>query len=339
MRKKAAVLLLFCVLLAGCSKEQTAKETAGSASSDIFAMDTIISITAYGENAKEAIAAAETEIYRLDELLSIGKETSEISILNKNGGGTLSEDTAYIVKQALSLYYQTEGAFDITILPLMEAWGFTTGEYQVPDQARLDALLNLIGSDKLNLQGNVLTYGVAGMAIDLGGIAKGYASSRLMDIFREYGVESALVSLGGNVQTLGTKTDGSMWRIGVQDPVNTGANIGVISMADKAAITSGGYERYFEQDGVLYHHILDPSTGKPAENGLSSVTIVSSDGTLADGLSTALFVMGAEKAVQFWQSNHNDFDAVLVTSDGKILITAGLDGCFSSDQEYEVIQP
>ena len=175
------------------------------------------------------------------------------------------------------------------------------------------------------------------MKIDLGGIAKGYTSSRIMDIFKENGITSGLVNLGGNVQALGTKTDGSNWRVAVQSPDDTEDYLGVLSIQDKAVITSGGYERYFEQDGVTYHHIIDPKTGYPAKNGLVSVTIVSSDGTLADGLSTSLFIMGEEKAAEFWKAHSNEFEAIFVTDDGTIYVTEGLKDSFTTDLDMKVI--
>ena len=177
----------------------------------------------------------------------------------------------------------------------------------------------------------------AGMEIDLGGIAKGYTSSRIMEIFKEYDVDSGLVNLGGNVQTYRTKTDGSKWRVAVQSPEDESQYIGVIDVSDKAVITSGGYVRYFEQDGKIYHHIIDPATGYPAESGLKSVTIVSDDGTLADGLSTSLFIMGKDKACEFWKAHSDEFDFVLLTDDDNMYISAGIAADYSSDHEYEVI--
>ena len=158
-----------------------------------------------------------------------------------------------------------------------------------------------------------------------------------MDIFKDYKVDSGLVNLGGNVQAYGTKPDGSNWRVAIQNPNNTEDYIGVLSIADKAVITSGGYERYFEQDGKTYHHIIDPSTGYPAENGLISVTIVSDDGTLADGLSTSLFIMGKDKAVEFWKSHSDEFDAVLEADDGTLYVTEGIKDSFTSDSTVEIV--
>ena len=159
-----------------------------------------------------------------------------------------------------------------------------------------------------------------------------------MEIFKEYDVNCGMVSLGGNVQTYNKKQDGSDWVIAIENPIDAGDYLGKIKVSDKAVITSGGYERYFEEDGVTYHHILDPKTGYPANSGLSSVTIVSEDGTIADGLSTALFIMGKDEALNFWENYGKEykFDAVLVTDDGEIIITDGLKNAFESDNEFEI---
>ena len=221
----------------------------------------------------------------------------------------------------------------------MEAWGFPTQKFRVPSAEELTELLKHV--DALEISYNKTTreisFADSQMKIDLGGIAKGYTSSRIMDIFKENGITSGLVNLGGNVQALGAKTDGSNWRVAVQSPDDTEDYLGVLSIQDKAVITSGGYERYFEQDGVIYHHIIDPKTGYPAENGLVSVTIVSEDGTLADGLSTSLFIMGEEKAAEFWRAHSEEFDAVLVTDDGTIYVTEGLKDSFTTEQDMKII--
>ncbi|MBO5460703.1 MAG: FAD:protein FMN transferase, partial [Ruminococcus sp.] len=151
------------------------------------------------------------------------------------------------------------------------------------------------------------------------------------------GIGNGLINLGGNVHVVGTKTDGSKWRVGIQNPENDSEYIGVLTVSDSAVITSGGYERYFEEEGITYHHIIDPSTGYPAENGLISVTIVSKDGTLADGLSTSLYVMGLEKAEQYWQEHSEEFDAILLTEGNELYVTEGITEDFSSDQEFHVI--
>lgn len=314
----------------------TAQEVA-SASGEIFAMDTYMTVTCYGDRCEEALEASLAEIDRLDRLLSVGKEASEISLLNAQGSGNISEDTAAMVKAALEIYDTTGGAFDITVYPLMELWGFTTGNFAVPDEARLAELLALVGSDRIEYDESSLRLTLAeGQGIDLGGIAKGFASGRLMQIFEEYDLVSGMVWLGGNVQCYGTKTDGSLWRCGIQDPRdpdNSNRFLGIVSVADKAVITSGAYERYFEDEetGEIYHHILDPKTGYPSDSGLASVTIVSSDGTLADALSTACYVMGLEEATNYWREYGDDFDMILMTEDGIVYVTEPLAENFTSD--------
>lgn len=370
--KRKCMILALCLILAACSSQPGSNSSAGvttvsgsgageaaesagetetsktvdpsqipSASADIFAMDTYMTVTCYGERAEDAVAAAQAEIERLDDLLSIGKVDSEISRINRDGSGVMSEDTNTMVTEALRLYDTTGGAFDITVYPLMDLWGFTTGNFAVPDAQELSALLAQCGSDKLTVNGDTIML-AEGQGIDLGGIAKGYTSGRLMEIFEEYDLVGAVVSLGGNVQCYRTKTDGSLWRCGIQDPQdpeNGSAYLGVVSVADRAVITSGAYERYFvdEATGTMYHHILDPKTGYPAESGLLSVTVVSADGMLADGLSTSCYVMGLEQSVEYWRNYGADFDLILMDENGEVYVTEPLSGQFTSDYKKHVI--
>lgn len=320
------------------SSAGTALKNETGETKEIFAMDTYMTLTAYGDGAKAAIDQAEQEIKRLDQLLSTGIDSSEVSQINQLGQADVSKDTEYLINRSKQLYEDTEGVFDITIYPLMKAWGFTDQKYRVPKEEELHSLLSLLGPDEIQLESGHVTTGKEGMEIDLGGIAKGYTSGRVMEIFRENGIEHAVISLGGNVHTLGSKPDGSLWRIAIEDPSDSSKIIGIIQVKDKAVITSGGYERYFEEKGETYHHILDPSTGYPAKSGLTSVTIVSEDGTLADGLSTALFIMGKEKAVDYWRKHKESFDMVLVEEDGQITATKGLTDSFSSKQEWETVE-
>ena len=348
LRLILASAVVASMLLTGCgtasntkntgsaSETQTTNSTTTSStqpvSQEIFAMDTYMTVTAYGDNAQKGVTDAVAEIQRLDNLLSIGKEDSEISKLNKSGSAALSDDTAVMVAKALDLYKSTGGAFDITVLPLMELWGFTIQEYYVPTEDEIQSTLQRVGADKLAWDESTQTLTLGDkQEIDLGGIAKGFTSSRIMEIFKKDGVTCGMVSLGGNVHLLGTKQDGSAWRVGIQDPNNTDDMLGVLQANDCAVITSGAYERNFEKDGVTYHHIIDPATGKPSNSGLTSVTIVSKDGTLADGLSTSLFVMGKDKAIAYWKQHADEFDTILVDKDRNVYITEGIVGNFSPD--------
>lgn len=320
------------------SGEDTDKET--EASKDLFAMDTYMTLTAYGEHAQEAVDKAAERVEALDALLSTGNENSEIYQLNQNGEATLSEEGGYLVERALELYKKTEGAFDIAIYPVMQAWGFPTQDYHVPDDDTLKEKLALADASKVNYDKDtrIIFFDQDGMEIDLGGIAKGYTSSQIMQIYQDCGVTSGLVNLGGNVQALGCKTDGSKWRVAIQSPDDTEEYLGILEIEDQAVITSGGYERYFEEDGVTYHHIIDPAIGYPADSGLISVTIVSDDGTLADGLSTSLFIMGEEKAAQFWRENSDEFEAIMETSDGELYVTEGIADSLTTDMDVTVIE-
>ena len=272
--------------------------------------------------------------------MSAEGDDSEIAKLNQNGSAILSEDAGYLVERSLQLYRETDGAFDIAIYPVMEAWGFTKEDYRIPGEEELTQLLTLTDASDIEYDADSrqVILGKDGMKIDLGGIAKGYTSSRIIDIYEEYGIESGLINLGGNVQVKGTKVDGSKWRVAIQSPDNEEDYIGILETQDKAVITSGGYERYFEEDGTTYHHIIDSSTGYPAKNGLISVTIVSADGTLADGLSTSLFIMGKDKAISFWRDHSEEFDAILETEDKTLIVTEGIAETFTSELQTEVIK-
>lgn len=181
-------------------------------------------------------------------------------------------------------------------------------------------------------------FGASGMEIDLGGIAKGFTSSRVMEVFREHGIKHGLVSLGGNVQALGTKENGKLWRVAIQNPESELDYLGILDIEDKCVITSGGYERYFEKDGVRYHHIIDPRTGYPADSGIISATIISKDGTLADGLSTSLFIMGKDQAEKYWRKNADRFDYILEDENGKLYVTEGAAAILTTEVEMEVVK-
>ncbi len=323
MRKAYAAIVALSLLLTGCSGEpEKAQQT-------IFAMDTAMTVTVYGDDAQELCAGACHRVNELAAKWSVTDEQSEIYRANNIGSyistAVVSDETAELIAYALEMNGQTGGAFDITLYPVLREWGFTTGEYRVPSDERIAELLRKTGSDKVELRGNMLTL-TGGVMIDLGGIAKGYTGDILTEYLKSEGVQSALLDLGGNIHAIGSKPDGSAWRLGIKAPDGEG-NFAVLELCDKAVVTSGGYERYFEgEDGKRYCHILDPETGRPADSGLVSVTIVGDEGRLCDALSTAVYVMGEEKAERLWRSR-GDFEMVLLTSGGELLVTEGLREC------------
>lgn len=344
--KRLMSFALSLLLLTGCASAPAGQRAAAaepeadvSSTRHVEAMDTIMALSAYGSNREKALDAAEAEILRLDALLSTGKPDSEVSELNRTGTVTLSEDSKKLVNCAFSLHEETDGAFDVTVYPLMQLWGFPEKEYHLPTQEELADALARVGMDRLRLEGDTLSLD-EGQEIDLGGIGKGYTSQRVMEVYRQAGVTSGLVSLGGNVQCLGTKPDGSLWRVGIQDPWKTEGEIAaVVEVQDQAVITSGGYERYFvdESTGETYCHILDPKTGWPVKSGLASVSIVSPDGMLADGLSTSLYILGLEGATQFWRDHSEQFQAIFIDNQGQIFVTEGLKDAVQADAGFTVI--
>jgi len=289
-------------------------------------MDTFMHFTIYGDRA--AARQAQEELLRLDRLLSVTDEASEVYALNHRTADTceLSPELTALLEQALILARQTGGTFDPTVYPVVRAWGFTTETYQVPEQEELDRLLPLVDHTAPLLNANTLTL-PEGVQLDFGGIAKGWAGDRAAQLLRGKGVTSAILRLGGNIHTIGTKPDGSAWRIGIEDPVS-GGTLGTVSVADLAVVTSGSYQRFFTANDQTYHHIIDPDSGRPADSGLTSVTVVGKYGARCDALSTALFVMGLDRATQFWRE-HRDFEAVFVSEDGSVSITAGLENSFT----------
>ena len=322
-----SAMLSALLFLTGCSAESSPEPVQGT----FFAMDTVMDFTIYGESG--LIDQSESLIASLESLVSVTDANSELYAINQTGSGTLTGKASSLMEQALELCRRTGGALDISVYPIVRAWGFTTGSYQVPDEAEIQALLPLVDYRKIQYDAATGTVTLPeGMEIDLGSVAKGYAGQLAAQMLRNSGVESALLNLGGNVQTVGAKPDGSPWQIGIKDPKGEDAMM-VLSVADQAVVTSGGYERYFEQDGQTYWHIMDPFTGHPADSGLISVTIVGDEGVVCDGLSTALFVMGLEKAADLWAQS-GDFEAVFVTASGEVYITEGLRDRFALTEQY-----
>lgn len=302
---------------------------------DLFAMDTYFTMKAYGTEAETALELCREKVLALEADLSATKSDSDVSKFNQKGNQTVSWDTYTLTDRALELCEETEGALDITLYPVQQAWGFTTDTPKVPEAEEVEALLSRVDYRKLNLtilDGNGVIVSEESQ-IDLGAVAKGYTGDCLLQILREQGVTSAMLDLGGNVQVLGSKPDGSPWKVAVRNPMDKSAAIGVLEINDKAVITSGSYERYFEEEGKRYWHILDPKTGYPANQGLLSVTVVGDSGVRCDGLSTALFVMGKEKAIEFWREN-GDFEMLLVTEEGQLYYTEGLQDNFECSEEW-----
>ena len=305
MKWLIALILAVALLLCGCGRPQQ---------STLFCMDTVMELQIWGMDAEEAVDALEKMLSELERTWSATRGNSVIGRLNRQEDVTLTDDETALLQQAEALSLRTGGAFNPKMRRLSLAWGFLNGTYTVPTGAEITAAQQT-------------------PEWDLGGAVKGYAGQQAAALLETMDIDRAILNLGGNVQTYGEKPDGTPWQVGLQNP-DGGDYIGVLSVEGTMAIvTSGDYQRYFEEDGVRYHHILDPRTGCPADSGLRSVTVLCRDGLTADALSTALFVMGLEEGIRLWRES-GDFEAVFILTDGSVYATEGaaLSGC-----GYEVI--
>lgn len=309
-------------------------ESQNEATTELFAMDTYITMTVYGRNAETALTNAVDRLTELEQLWSVTDPDSDIYAVNHNDGQpvSVSEETAELISFALQMAEETDGALEPTIYPILTAWGFTTEENHVPSEAEILELLENVGYERVGLEGNTVQLD-NGMMLDPGAVGKGYAGDLVAQVLRENGITSALLDFGGNIQTIGTKPDGSLWRLGLRDPFSDGT-LGVLEISNMAVVTSGNYERYFiGEDGKQYGHIIDPATGYPAESGLASVTIIAEEGGLCDALSTSLFVMGLDQAADYWRQ-HQNFDMILITEGGEVYLTEGIEDVFALDNYH-----
>ena len=295
-------------------------------------MDTIMILTAYGPKAEEALAAAEECILSLEADLDPESPEGSIYALNAGAGSqvAVSRDAYNVMSTTMKYWELSGGALDPGLYSLSKAWGFIGGDYRVPSEEEIAALVAAKNTGGLRLDEAACAATVPiGTEVSFGAVAKGYTAQTVVDLMADMGVASAILSLGGNVQTLGdAKPDGSLWQVAVQDPNDTGSYVGILSVGQAAVVTSGGYQRFFVMDGVTYIHIIDPETGMPVDNDLLSVTVVTDDGTSADALSTTLFVLGKDGALSFYEQQ-GGFELVLITKDEHVIITPGLADCFS----------
>ncbi|WP_010252421.1 FAD:protein FMN transferase [Acetivibrio cellulolyticus] len=343
MRKNWLIILIMFAAIS-----MTACGSSKSAPYEItdFAMGTVITQRIYNKNGEEIGKQVMDRIKKIESDMTITKAGGEINKLN-NASGTdfvkLNEDAIFVLEKAKEFSEIGQGAFDVTVGPLVKEWGIFMDNPSVPAKERINSLLSLVDYRSITIDKNrsMAKLEKSGQIVDLGGIAKGFAADEAMEIYWEQSVESAFISLGGNVVTLGGKPDGSPWKVGIRNPRGPeGSYIGIVGVKDKAVVSSGDYERYFEKDGVRYHHILDPKTGYPANSGLIGTTIISDFSIDADALSTATFVLGLEKGMDLIEKL-DGVEAVFVTSDKKVYITEGLKDIFEFEDEsneYEYVE-
>lgn len=328
--KALTSLLIAITLLFFCGCESTKSSTA-----QIYALDTVIDLTAYGENAEAGLDAAKEEIYRLEKLLSVTKEESDIYRLNNSKGESVNVDfeTYSLLEKALILGRLSEDNFDITIYNVLKLWGFTQDEHTVPNDASLSEALLTVGRENVLLNSDYTVSLKNNTQVDLGGIAKGYIGDRAAEAMKNAGVTSGLISIGGNVRVIGEKPSDKNFTVGIKYPEGN-SYFGTIKATEKNIITSGAYQRNFTQDDVTYHHIIDPDTGYPSCSDAISVTIIGEDGTMCDAFSTAIFIGGTDYA-EALRSAIGGFEYVILTENNTVYVSEGLENEFSLSEEYK----
>ena len=314
--KKTCVLTvfaLFILLLTGCGGVFPQKMTKQSETA--FLLDTVISVTYYDEADADAVKAAMSLCRDYELIFSRTDPASELYRLNDNGSMAVSGDLLTVLRTALDYCALTDGVFDITMGGVSALYGFSTDHPSAPDDAALAGVLPHVGYEKLRIDGSTVTLGDPEAVIDLGAVAKGYIADRMKEYLLENGVEHAIIDLGGNVLCLGTKPDGSDYRIGIRDPLADAATpIATVAVNGGSVVTSGVYERSFTQDGITYHHILDPKTGRSVRNGLLSVSILGAESMRCDALSTVCFALGVEKGLSLIETL-DGYEALFITED------------------------
>lgn len=318
-KKMCGFLAIACVLgICGCDAAPAYNSALG------FYLDAVITISGYAD--KEILEGAVALCGEYEKIFSRTVKGSDVWRINHGEGSPVRVcgDTAELLTIALEVCEKSGGALDITIAPASDLWDFKADEPEIPDSGELSSAAELVDYTKLKLEGDMVTL-PAGMAIDLGAVAKGYIADKAAEYLKEKGVESAILNLGGNVVALGCKPDGSKWSIGIQDPEKENGRAGYsVLVADESVVTSGIYQRGFDKDGVRYHHILDRATGWPVQNGLASVTIIADSSAMADAMSTACFVLGRDMGMSF--AEKMGVQAVFIGTDGKVSCTPALEG-------------
>ena len=320
MKGYRALALAVALLLAltGCAAGETQKQTAVG-----FYLDTVIMLTAYVDD-NAVLNDALEECGRYERLLSRTVEGSDVWRVNHAGGAPVevSDDTVVLLNTARQVSELSGGAFDVTIAPVSTMWDFTSGAAIVPDAEAIAEAAALVDYSRVEVDGNTVTL-PEGMMIDLGGIAKGYIADALKQYLIKRGVESAVLSFGGNIVCIGLKPEGAPWKVGIQDiDKPTGEYMLVAQNYGGSTVTSGIYERGFEAGGVYYHHILDPGTGWPVQNELASVTIFSDSSMWGDALATAAFALGTEGGTKLIEGL-DGVEAVFIARDRSVSGTSG----------------
>ncbi|MGH4139020.1 FAD:protein FMN transferase [Clostridium sp.] len=316
------VIILILIFITGDNKKPYI-------SREFYSLGTLNELKVYGKNAEKAIRESIEKLCEIDNKMSVFKEQSEISKINKHAGNQpqiVSEDTYYVIQKAIKYCCISKGAFDITIRPIVELWGIGKKDARIPSSNEVKEKLKVVNYKDIVLEKNTSSIFLKkkNQEIDVGGIAKGFAADEVKNVLMKNGIKSALINLGGNILALGKKKDGTPWGVGIQNPFKTRGEFALsINVINKAVVTSGNYERYFEEDGKRFHHIIDPITGFPSESDIVSATVISDNSIDGDGLSTGVYIMGTQKAIKLIEEIEG-VDAIFITKNKDIYVTSGI---------------
>lgn len=311
--KRIASLVIIAGLvlsLCGCKKNIEPISKSG------VALNTSILLTLYDSDDKTILNEAYNMIVKYDNMFSRTNPSSEIYKLNESGKATVSDETLEVIKLGIEYSKASNGSFDISVEPITALWNFSSDNPKVPDSSQLSGALSHVNYENIIINGNEVTLKDPEGGIDLGAIAKGYIGSKVEEFLKSKGIKSAIINLGGNIVCLGSKPDGTNYTVGLQDPFqDRNVYSEKISVSAKSVVTSGTYERFFEENGKKYHHILDTKTGFPYENGIAAVTIISNNAKISDALSTLVFTKGIEEGIAYINSL-DDTECMIIENDG-----------------------
>ncbi len=324
------ILLIFPFVLCGCRNLQ-------KSSLSFQAMNTFVSVQTFGENSKNVNQKIKARLSELEVLFSTTDSSSEIYKLNHSSEKIqVSSETYSLLSYSVKMAEIFNGHFNPALFPVIREWGFTTGNYHVPSQEKINFLLKKTDFSQIQFFDDNFVQLQDSMSVDFGSVAKGFASDEIVKILSENNILSALIDFGGNIIAFGEKPDSSFWRIGIKNPFGGEVSLAV-KVKNQMVITSGGYERFFtDENQKKYIHIFDGKTGFPVENEIESVTIICENGLYADTLSTALFIIGSENAVSFWRER-KDFQMIILQKDGSILYTSPLESQIEILSEFSEI--
>lgn len=320
IKKLSAVLTASALLLTGCSGAKSSTQTDQDLTYTDMLFDTVIKIQILDPADESILDGLKKLCEKYDTMFSATNTDSELYKLNHANGQpfTVSSETANLIQEGIHYSELSGGAFDLTIEPVSALWDFKADKPTVPSSDAIAQVVSHVDYTKVDIQDNTVTLEDPEAGIDLGAIAKGYIADQVKTYLKKQGIKHAIINLGGNVDVIGTKPDGSKYNIGIQKPFDeSGEAITSVQLKDQTVVTSGIYERYFKKNGKLYHHILDPRTGYPCENNLYSVSIITDSSTKADALSTTCFLLGYEKGMELIQSM-DGVEAIFITDDEKV---------------------